>query len=98
MLREVVKTGTARYIKAKKFDICGKTGTAQMVSPNGGYYDNKYYATFIAFAPMDDPRIVVVVVAKDPHPIHFGGVVAGPTVKNIIDRTLEYMRAPENEG
>ena len=96
MLREVVTTGTARNINAKKYDICGKTGTAQMVNPKGGYYDNKYYATFIAFAPKDEPRVCVVVVAKDPHPGHFGGVVAGPAVKNIIDRTLEYMGVPVN--
>ena len=92
-LSEVIKSGTGRRARSKKYTACGKTGTAQMVNPNGGYYPDKYYATFIGFAPAENPMISVVVIAKDPHPAHFGGTVAGPTFKNITERTLQYLGA-----
>ena len=92
-LSEVVKSGTGRRARSKEYTSCGKTGTALMVNPNGGYYPDKYYATFIGFAPAENPLISVVIVAKDPHPAHFGGTVAGPTFKNITERTLQYLGA-----
>lgn len=92
----VVTEGTGRHAKSKLYDFCGKTGTAQMVNPAGGYYENKYDATFIGFAPMDEPLIAIVVVAHDPHPLHFGGTVAGPTFKRIAERTLQYFGSTQN--
>ncbi|MDP8299000.1 MAG: penicillin-binding protein 2 [Candidatus Tantalella remota] len=91
ILRRVVTDGTGRRAKSRKYAVCGKTGTAQMVNPAGGYYDNKYYATFIGFAPEEDPRICVVVIARDPHPVYFGGSVAGPAFRRIAERTLQYL-------
>jgi cell division protein FtsI (penicillin-binding protein 3) len=91
ILHDVVTTGTGKNANSKKFQVCGKTGTAQMVNPNGGYFADKYYATFIGFAPKDDPEVVIVVTAKDPHPFHFGGTVAAPAFKTIAERTIEYL-------
>ncbi len=91
ILHEVVTSGTGKRAASKLYDVCGKTGTAQMVNPAGGYYPDKYYATFIGFAPKDFPRISIVVTAGDPHPNHFGGTVAGPAFKNIAERTLKYL-------
>jgi len=93
ILREAVKVGTGKLANSKEYEICGKTGTAQMVNPAGGYFDSKYHATFIGFAPMDKPRIAMVVTASDPHPVHFGGNVAGPTFKNITERVLQYLES-----
>lgn len=87
----VVSDGTGAPAKSKLFELCGKTGTAQVPSPGGGYYPNKYIATFIGFAPKEDPRIVIVITARNPHPIHFGGNVAGPAFRRIAERTLEYL-------
>ncbi|MDD4956652.1 MAG: penicillin-binding protein 2 [Candidatus Omnitrophica bacterium] len=91
ILNRVVTDGTGKKAASKFFSSCGKTGTAQMVNPAGGYYDNKYNATFIGFAPMEDPVISIVVVVKDPQPVHFGGSVAGPVFKNISERTMQYI-------
>nr|HPN73111.1 penicillin-binding transpeptidase domain-containing protein [Candidatus Omnitrophota bacterium] len=96
-LRRVVTDGTGKQAMIKRYETCGKTGTAQMVSPAGGYYPDKYYAVFVGFAPRENPLISVVVVAKDPRPQHFGGTVAGPTFRKIAERTLEYLGAPETE-
>lgn len=96
ILKHVVTIGTGRRANSKRYDFCGKTGTAQMVNPKGGYYTNKYDATFIGFAPMENPVIAVVVIAHDPHPIHFGGSVAGPAFKGIAERTLQYLGSTQN--
>lgn len=90
-LGKVITEGTGRSARSRDYNMCGKTGTAQMVSPSGGYYPDKYYATFIGFAPMEHPVVSIVVIAKDPHPAHFGGTVAGPVFKKIAERTLQYM-------
>ena len=94
-MRKVMTDGTGRNALSKRYESCGKTGTAQMVNPQGGYYPDKYYATFIGFAPMENPLISVVVVARDPRPQHFGGTVAGPVFKRITEKTLEYLGAEE---
>jgi len=96
ILRRVVTDGTGRRARSKTYDICGKTGTAQMVNPAGGYYKNKYDATFIGFAPVEDPVVSIVVVAHDPHPVHFGGSVAGPAFRKIAERTLQYLGNKRN--
>jgi cell division protein FtsI (penicillin-binding protein 3) len=92
-LRDVVTVGTGKQAGSKIYETCGKTGTAQMVDPKGGYYPDKYYATFIGFAPVEEPMISIVVIARDPRPLHFGGTVAGPTFRRVAERTLEYLGA-----
>ena len=92
VLRSVVEKGTGRMARSKKYALCGKTGTAQRVNPEGGYYKSKYNATFLGFAPFEKPVISIIVVAYDPHPHYYGGVVAAPVFKNIAERTLEYLQ------
>lgn len=87
----VVSEGTGGPAKSKIYELCGKTGTAQIPSPAGGYYPNRFVASFIGFAPKDKPRVVIVVHAWNPHPIHFGGNVAGPAFRKIAERTLDYL-------
>lgn len=91
VLRRVVTDGTGRRARSRMYETCGKTGTAQMVNPRGGYYEDKYHATFIGFAPLDDPVVAIAVMAHDPHPVHFGGSVAGPAFRKIAERTLQYL-------
>ncbi|MCK4871373.1 MAG: penicillin-binding protein 2 [Phycisphaerales bacterium] len=81
------------------FPIFGKSGTAQL--PNwieGGYHDDRYTSSFVAAAPVDHPRLVVLIVIDDPDkesPIgYYGSSVAGPAVRRIIDRTLSYLGLP----
>ncbi len=93
MMANVVALGTGRRAKSKIYEFCGKTGTAQKVNPNGGYYDNKYYATFVGFAPKDTPKLTIVISANDPHPGHFGGTVCAPAFKEIAEKSLQYIGA-----
>ncbi|MCA9305440.1 MAG: penicillin-binding protein 2 [Phycisphaerales bacterium] len=80
------------------FAIFGKSGTAEIPRTDGkGYFDGQYNSSFIAGAPLERPRVVVLVVIDDPGPervrkrTHYGSATAGPVVARIIERTLGYM-------
>lgn len=94
MLRRVVEdNGTGKAAKSDAYSIGGKTGTAQKVV-NGRYAAGKYFSSFIGFAPVDEPRIVVYVGLDEPRGAYYGGSVAAPAVKEIIERSLGYMAVP----
>ncbi|MDF2935189.1 MAG: stage sporulation protein [Paenibacillaceae bacterium] len=86
-------TGWRAYIDG--YRIAGKTGTANIVIPGEkGYADGKWLITFAGFAPVDDPKIVVVIVADVPDlkkDYHLGGEVASPAFKEIISQSLSYL-------
>jgi len=95
ILKEVVENGTGKMAKSKEYAFAGKTGTAQKVDPAGGYSHKKFYASFIGFAPADNPRLAIVVVFDEPHPYHYGGVVAAPVFKQIAEKSLKYIEVNE---
>lgn len=87
----------ARRIQGTSYEMFGKSGTAQLPRPDGkGYYEDRYVSSFIAAAPFEDPRIVVLCVLDDPDKSkgHFGGRIAGPVVRDIIEETLTYLGVP----
>lgn len=88
----VVEEGTGKLAKLLGFSAAGKTGTAQKLEPNGTYSHSKYIASFIGFAPAEDPIIAVAVTVDEPHPYYFGGVVAAPVFKNVACDTLKYLK------
>jgi cell division protein FtsI/penicillin-binding protein 2 len=94
ILKGVVEEGTGALVKMKDITAAGKTGTAQKVV-NGTYSHSSFVASFIGFAPVEDPRLAVVVTIDDPHPVYYGGVVCGPVFKQIIEDSLKYMAAKE---
>jgi cell division protein FtsI/penicillin-binding protein 2 len=94
-LRAVVDEGTGKMAEVKGYEIAGKTGTAQKVIPGRrGYAPGKYVASFVGFAPADNPRIVVLVVVDEPRNGYFGGVVAAPAFARITERVLVYLGVP----
>jgi cell division protein FtsI (penicillin-binding protein 3) len=100
ILRQVVLRGTAKKLKSCKYPIGGKTGTAQK-SARGGYSREKYVGSFIGFAPIDRPRICVLVMVDEPDKSkgYYGGTVAAPAVGRIIDRALAILEStPERNG
>lgn len=92
ILTGVVEEGTGKLAKVPGFAVAGKTGTAQKLEPNGTYSHDKFIASFIGFAPVEDPAISVVVTVDDPRPYYFGGVVAAPVFKNVVSDTLKYLK------
>lgn len=94
-LKAVVDEGTGKLADVKGYEVAGKTGTAQKVVPGRrGYASGKYVASFVGFAPADNPRIVVLVVVDEPHNGYFGGVVAAPAFAKITERVLAYLGVP----
>jgi len=100
-MRDAVLDGTGTKANSPFYDSFGKTGTAQL--PNmetGGYHSDRYMSSFLGGAPVDKPRLVVGVFIKDPDKSvgHYGGVVAAPAFRNVIERSLIYLGVPANPG
>jgi stage V sporulation protein D (sporulation-specific penicillin-binding protein) len=90
-LESVVANGSGRQSFRDFMRIGGKTGTAQK-AVNGRYVEGEYIVSFIGFAPIDDPEIVVYVAIDNPkHSLQFGGVIAAPIVGQIIEDSAPYI-------
>lgn len=92
ILAGAVENGTGRLARMSGFSAAGKTGTAQKLEPNGTYSHRKFIASFIGFAPVEDPLIAIAVIVDEPRPYYFGGVVAAPAFKNIATDVLKYLK------
>ena len=89
--------GTARKARVSGYQVGGKTGTVHKVGP-AGYEKHKYVALFAGIAPIDDPRIVTVVVINDPKgKLYGGGAVAAPVFSQITSGTLRILGVPPSE-
>ncbi len=97
MLEAVVtKENTGNKAIIEGYKVAGKTGTAQMAA-QGGYSDN-YIASFVGYAPAENPRLVVAISITDPAGEEYGGgVVAAPIFKQIMQNSLRILNiSPEN--
>lgn len=90
ILQGVIDQGTAQGAKMKDVSAGGKTGTAQKVV-NGVYSHSSFVASFIGFAPVEDPKFAIVISVDEPHNGYYGGTVAGPVFKEIVEESLKYM-------
>ncbi len=92
LMTNVVLFGTGKNAGVPGYVVGGKTGTAQVVGPNGGYLKHTNNASFMAAFPMQDPQYVVYVLVLQPKPdattygFTTGGYIAAPTVGRIIAR------------
>ncbi len=89
ILESVVSEGGGRNAYLAGYRVAGKTGTSEK-QPRG---NGKYVASFVGFAPADDPEIVCLVILDQP-PVgatYYGGLIAAPVVKNILEESLQYL-------
>jgi len=102
LLCRAVEEGTGKPARQETYSLGGKTGTAQKLNPDGRTYSHsKFWCSFVAMAPADRPRIVVMMTADEPtKPVgrYFGGTVAAPPVGRIINRTLAYLGVPPDKA
>ncbi|WP_303104221.1 penicillin-binding protein [uncultured Mitsuokella sp.] len=93
LLEQVVVSGGGKKAAVKGYRIAGKTGTAQKIRPDGtGYMDGRYIASFCGFAPVEDPRVTVLVIIDDPGTgNYYGGQIAAPVAKRIFTQLFRYM-------
>jgi len=95
--RVVSPEGTAPLAHIEGYKIYGKTGTAQKAE-NGRYIPGKYYASFIGFISRGKKKVIIGVNVDEPHPFHYGGVVAGPIFKRIMWKVLQYWDIPPDNN
>ena len=96
ILSGVVTDGTGQLAKVDGYDVAGKTGTSQKIE-NGTYSHSKFIGSFVGFAPVKDPKVVVVVMLDEPYPQYYGGVVSAPVFSRVVKDTLRYLEIkPEN--
>ncbi len=87
--------GTASEVSVPGYALAGKTGTAE-VAENGTYSETKYVASFIGFAPAQDPKFLAAVIVDQPQGDIYGGSVAAPAFGQIAAFSLPYLGvAPE---
>jgi cell division protein FtsI (penicillin-binding protein 3) len=85
--------GTAPRAQVPGYRVAGKTGTAHKVEGRG--YGNKYVASFVGFAPVSNPRLVVAVMLDEPSAgQYYGGVVAAPVFSAVVGSALRTLNVP----
>jgi cell division protein FtsI (penicillin-binding protein 3) len=97
MLKRVVEEGgTGMLASSYEYPVAGKTGTAQKASMSvSGYESGVYFSSFVGFAPTDEPRIAVFVGIDEPRgTYYYGGQVAAPAFREIVEGSLQYMKIP----
>ena len=93
-LEDVVKRGTAKKGAVDGYTVGGKTGTAQKVSPQGGYMSGKYVVSFVGFLPTENPELVGIVMldnATTKQGENYGGLVAAPIFSAIAGQAMRYL-------
>ncbi len=86
LLEKVVSEGTGKKSFIEGYRIGGKTATSQKLPRGSG----KYIASFIGFAPADDPEIIGIVLIDEPTGAYYGGTVAAPVMREIFENVLPY--------
>ena len=93
LLEQVVATGGGGKARVKGYRIAGKTGTAQKIREDGaGYQEGRYIASFCGFAPVENPRLALLVMIDDPYGVFYGGQIAAPVAGRIFSQVFRYMR------
>lgn len=86
------KGGTGEMAVPNGYEVAGKTGTAQKPDPLlGGYSEHRYISGFMGFVPLDRPKMVVLVIIDEPQGNSYGGVVAAPVFRVIIEKALPHL-------
>ncbi len=87
LLERVVSEGTGKNAAVEGYSIGGKTATSQTLPRSA----NKYIASFIGFAPAEDPQVLTLLVIYNPQGTYYGGTIAAPVVGNIYENVLPYL-------
>lgn len=93
LLEKVVSEGTGKNGAVEGYSIGGKTATSQTLPRS----EKKYIASFLGFAPADDPQIIGLVVIYNPQGIYYGGTIAAPVMQEIFSDVLPYLGLEREE-
>lgn len=94
---DVVLDGTGKFAQLDGYTAAGKTGTAQKIDPATGRYSRtNYIASFIGFAPVNNPAITILVSLDSPVGQHHGAEVGAPVWRRIAQQALAYLDVPHD--
>ncbi len=93
MMNDVVEGVPGNLARIQGYHVAGKTGTAYISVP-GGYAPNRVITSFIGFAPVSDPRMIVLVKIDEPQEAQLGGTVAAPVFAELAPKILSYLGVP----
>lgn len=97
MMVSVVENGHGKKAGVEGYQVAGKTGTAQVPKPGGGYYDDRHVGSFVGFAPAKDPKFVMLVRLDNPKNVTWAEESAAPVFGKMADWLLDYYRIPKSE-
>lgn len=95
MMREVVVSGTGKKAQVPGYVVGGKSGTANIATPTG--YLDAFNSSFVGVAPLNDPKLTVLVVINSSKKAILGGAVAAPVVSEVLSQSLNYLGIPKTE-
>ena len=100
LLRNVVEKGSGKNAQVYGYSVGGKTGTSQKYEEDGSVSKSKLVASFIGFAPVDDPQFVCLIIVDEPQvPQVYGSTVAAPFVQQVLASALSYTGVqPDNHN
>ena len=87
ILEMVVKEGSGHNGHVAGFRVGGKTATSQTLPRGSG----RYIASFVGFAPADDPQVIAIAIVNNPQGVYYGGQVAAPIVRQLYENILPYL-------
>ncbi|MBQ6806008.1 MAG: peptidoglycan glycosyltransferase [Lachnospiraceae bacterium] len=87
MLEQVVESGSGKNGYVEGYRIGGKTATSQTLPRGSG----KYIASFLGFAPADNPQVLAIVIINNPQGLYYGGQIAAPVIKQLFENILPYL-------
>ncbi len=87
LLEKVVSEGGGKNAKIEGYAIGGKTATSQTLPRS----EHRYISSFLGFAPADDPQVLVLAIIDNPEGVYYGGTIAAPVVKEIMENILPYL-------
>ncbi|MBT5387877.1 MAG: penicillin-binding protein 2 [Porticoccaceae bacterium] len=91
-------SGTGKRAMIDGYSVGGKTGTLHKVKVGGGYDDNRYMSAFAGLSPVDNPRLVTVVVIDEPREgTYFGGLVAAPVFSEVTGNALRLLQVTPDQ-
>jgi len=97
MMEDVMIEGTGKHSQLDGYTSGGKSGTAQQIDPATGRYSaTRYNASFVGFAPVNNPAVTILAVLDSPVGPHHGGQVGGPIFKRVAEQVLAYLGVPHD--
>ena len=87
MLEMVVSEGGGKNGKVEGVRVGGKTATSQTLPRGSG----KYIASFVGFAPADDPQVIAIAIINHPQGMYYGGQIAAPVIRQLFENILPYL-------